>query len=60
VRQQIEATPSIFEVLRIPVTCSFGVAERPVGSAEEAEAFYARADQRLYAAKHAGRNCVRL
>jgi diguanylate cyclase (GGDEF)-like protein len=40
----------------IPVTVSLGVAELVAG--ENAEQLYLRADQRLYAAKRAGRNCV--
>lgn len=39
-------------------TASFGVAE--ISPAENATALQARADAALYAAKHAGRDCVRL
>ena len=40
----------------IPITASLGVAE--CTPADEAEAVFRRADQRLYAAKHEGRNRV--
>ena len=39
-------------------TASFGVAERAAG--EGFDALLGRADQALYAAKNAGRDCVRL
>jgi len=48
-----------FESTHIPVTLSLGVAQHGHGGAEDAESFYERADQALYAAKKAGRNCVR-
>jgi diguanylate cyclase (GGDEF)-like protein len=48
-----------FESVWIPVTISLGVAERAERSEETAEALFERADAQLYAAKAAGRNCVR-
>jgi diguanylate cyclase (GGDEF)-like protein len=42
----------------VPVTASFGVSTRLVG--ESFDAFLDRADKAMYAAKAAGRNCVRL
>lgn len=45
--------------LALRVTASFGVAEHPAGGGG-LEALLAAADAALYAAKHAGRNCVRL
>jgi diguanylate cyclase (GGDEF)-like protein len=49
---------SVCEVLgtKIPATLSLGVAE--LASGEIPEALYQRADERLYAAKHGGRNRV--
>jgi two-component system cell cycle response regulator len=41
------------------VTASFGVAQLDIGSNETSEAWLARADAALYAAKEAGRNRVR-
>ena len=40
------------------VTCSFGVAAWMLGDTEAS--LVARADKALYAAKHAGRNCVQV
>jgi len=59
IRAAIAAAEITFEGRRIPMTVSLGVAERPAGSAESAEEFFRRADERLYEAKNAGRNCVR-
>ena len=58
VRRIVENTEFHFEATKIPVTISMGVAtldpEEPT-----AAAFIRRADERLYEAKSAGRNCVR-
>lgn len=59
VRRAVETSRCMVEARHIPVTVSLGVAERRVGEDEGPEALYARADQALYAAKRAGRNCVR-
>ena len=59
VRKAAEQHPFRFEGTRLAVTISVGVAERPPGSEETAEALYKRADGCLYAAKAAGRNCVK-
>ncbi len=59
VRKAAEQHPFRFEGTRLPVTISVGVAERPPGSEETAEALYKRADGHLYAAKAAGRNRVK-
>ncbi len=57
-RRAVEAAAFAAEGTRIPVTISVGVAERaPTDQAPEA--LYERADGQLYAAKGAGRNCVR-
>lgn len=56
-RERVESTRIVFERIHIPITLSLGVAERAEGE-REAE-FYARADAKLYEAKHAGRNRVR-
>ncbi|MBK9000785.1 MAG: GGDEF domain-containing protein [Myxococcales bacterium] len=58
IRRSVEASAFTAEGTRIPVTVSLGVAERaPTDQAPEA--LYERADTQLYAAKSAGRNCVR-
>ena len=58
VRRIVETTEFHFEDTKIPVTISMGVAtldlEEPT-----AAALIKRADERLYEAKSAGRNCVR-
>jgi PleD family two-component response regulator len=59
VRRAAASHPFTFEGKRLSLTVSAGVAERPSGSDETAEALYERADAKLYAAKNAGRNCVK-
>jgi diguanylate cyclase (GGDEF)-like protein len=58
VRRIVETTEFIFEGTKIPVTISMGVStldlEEPT-----AAAIIRRADERLYEAKSAGRNCVK-
>ena len=58
IRQTVEATPVLLKNSSISLTLSVGVAE-VVGS-EVAEGLLQRVDEALYAAKHAGRNRVRL
>lgn len=58
VRRVVEATRFEFEGQVIPVTLSLGVTERMPTDAAAAPV-YQRADAQLYAAKGAGRNCVR-
>jgi two-component system, cell cycle response regulator len=57
VRRAVMREPYTFEDKRLPVTVSAGVAQ--LGAEEEAEGLFDRADAQLYAAKGAGRNCVR-
>jgi diguanylate cyclase (GGDEF)-like protein len=57
IRRTISREPYSFEEKKLPVTVSVGVAQ--LGEAEEAEGLFERADGQLYAAKAAGRNCVR-
>ena len=52
------AARSIHGVPDLHVTASFGVAER--NRDEDFDALLTRADQALYAAKNAGRDCVRV
>ena len=59
VRRAAGAHPFSFEGKRLSLTVSAGVAERPSGSDETAEALYERADAKLYEAKGAGRNRVK-
>lgn len=56
-RRAVMREPYTFEDKRLPVTVSAGVAQ--LGESEEAESLFDRADAQLYAAKGAGRNCVR-
>ena len=44
--------------LGLTVTASFGVAMRHAGSAQDWDDIFSLADQRLYMAKGAGRNCI--
>ncbi len=48
-----------FDGQRISLTVSIGLADRAPASRDGAADLYERADERLYAAKSAGRNCVR-
>jgi diguanylate cyclase (GGDEF)-like protein len=57
VRRAVMSDPYVFEEKRLPVTVSSGVAQ--LAPDEEPEGLFDRADEHLYAAKAAGRNCVR-
>ena len=57
IRRIVSREPFAFEEKRLPVTVSVGVGELAPG--EEAEGLFDRTDAQLYAAKGAGRNCVR-
>jgi diguanylate cyclase (GGDEF)-like protein len=59
-RHAVQSSAFQFENTRIPVTLSLGVAQHADAGKEDAEAFYERTDQALYAAKKAGRNCARV
>jgi len=56
IRQAVEGSVCEFSGTPIPATLSLGVAELAPG--EIPERLYQRADERLYAAKHGGRNRV--
>jgi diguanylate cyclase (GGDEF)-like protein len=56
-RGEIERLHVVFEEKHIPVTASFGVATIPEHAVDDDTLFKA-ADEALYAAKNAGRNCV--
>ncbi len=56
-RAAVERAEINFGTRRIPLTVSLGVAERM--PEDSAESLFKRADTQLYAAKAAGRNCVR-
>jgi diguanylate cyclase (GGDEF)-like protein len=56
-RGEIERLHIVFEEKHIPVTASFGVATIPEHAVDDDTLFKA-ADEALYAAKNAGRNCV--
>ena len=58
-RASVEAEHFAFEGRHIPVTISLGAASGKPGSVTKPEELYHLADAQLYAAKHAGRNCVR-
>lgn len=57
IRRAVSRGPYAFEDKKLSATVSVGVAQ--LSGAEEAEALFDRADAQLYAAKAAGRNCVR-
>lgn len=57
VRLTVMRDPYVFEEKKLPVTVSSGVAQ--LTPDEEPEGLFDRADAQLYAAKAAGRNCVR-
>lgn len=56
-RSALASQPLLYEGTAIAVSASFGVAQRH--QAETSVALLTRVDRALYAAKHAGRNCVR-
>jgi diguanylate cyclase (GGDEF)-like protein len=57
IRRAVSRQSYTFEDKKLGATVSVGVAE--LGGGEEAEALFDRADAQLYAAKGAGRDCVR-
>jgi diguanylate cyclase (GGDEF)-like protein len=57
-RSAVEKHRLVFEGARIPIAASFGVAVWP-GDGREPDDLLASADRALYAAKQAGRNCVK-
>ncbi len=57
IRKLIEKTAFKFEETKIPVTVSVGIATST--EADDAASLIKRADERLYDAKNAGRNCSR-
>lgn len=56
-RQELANRPVEFGEIAVPVTCSFGVAERD-GATDTLDALLRRADEALYQAKTEGRNRV--
>jgi diguanylate cyclase (GGDEF)-like protein len=58
VRRIVETSDFRFEGTKMDVTISMGVATLDADTADAA-ALIERADERLYEAKKAGRNCVR-
>jgi two-component system, cell cycle response regulator len=60
-RHALAARPVVCSITQVPVTASFGVAslDPSVGFKEPAHLVKA-ADMAVYAAKHAGRNCVKI
>ena len=52
----VERSPCRFEDRAVPITASFGVSELGLTPTMGATELYQLADERLYAAKHAGRN----
>lgn len=57
IREAVEAIVVVYDGTRIPVTASLGVAQFLPG--QSASDLYDEADAKLYAAKKAGRNCVK-
>jgi diguanylate cyclase len=60
IRQAIEGMSFICRGARIPISASLGVTARIADAHEPVAEFVAEADAALYAAKHAGRNQVKL
>lgn len=58
-RHAVEETPFETDGAEVSITCSFGVVSVIPDGDTEARSLYERADVALYAAKAAGRNCVR-
>lgn len=58
-RQTIEEAPYLVDGERVKVTCSFGIGYLLPDAQSSTKELYQRADSALYAAKAAGRNCVR-
>ncbi len=59
IRTRIEQSPLMLDGLTLPITSSFGVAQRESDDGDAGlSAVLARADKALYAAKNAGRNRV--
>lgn len=58
-RAMVEACPFSFDGKTMPVTISVGVAGMPAGAGVGPDQFVELADQALYRAKNAGRNCVK-
>jgi two-component system cell cycle response regulator len=57
VRESLAAVPITLRTATVSVTASFGCATLLAN--DDASALFRRADEKLYEAKHAGRNCVR-
>jgi diguanylate cyclase (GGDEF)-like protein len=57
IRLAVSSETYVFEDKKLSATVSVGVAQ--LASAEEPDGVFVRADEQLYAAKAAGRNCVR-
>ena len=57
-RKSIENHQFAYNEIKIPVTVSMGIASYPEVSVAEAEELIAAADNAMYKAKRAGRNCV--
>jgi two-component system, cell cycle response regulator len=53
-------SPVTTESVRFNVTATFGVAGSESGELKEFDALLRKADEMLYEAKRAGRNCVRV
>ena len=58
VREVVRATPFHFDGQVIPLTVSVGVATTLGDDVQTASSIFRMADERLYEAKHAGRDCV--
>lgn len=58
IRRLVERTSFLFEKIQLPITISVGVATSDAEAASPVE-LIGRADEKLYEAKGAGRNCVR-
>ena len=59
-REQFSALSFPFLERSVSVTATFGIAGRESGDLKEFEVLVRKADEMLYQAKRAGRNCVRV
>ena len=59
-RRAVEAIPFIHRGQRVPLSISVGAVSVVPDAHEGMFSFVSRADEALYAAKKAGRNCVKL
>lgn len=60
IRRDFEAVEFLVEGRRVPLSVSIGISGMAAGDTRSMQKLLHAADNALYAAKHAGRNCIRL